>query len=130
MTGQNTGSRLQDALGTILDGDVAELAHCVAEGRVYELRPGPRAKPVWILDSGPTDAPAQFKLWRVGDDQLQMGSRGALFGAIDDRVRALLVPYDHRATVPMWVHELRLAHVALLASAPVCAPTQIPGAAG
>lgn len=107
---------LAQALALVGDDQLGAVAAQVAEGRVVELRPSPRARPAWLIDSRPPDLPGRFKLWAVGGDRVEHGPRAALVAALHQRLRDALSPWEGRATVPPWVELARLGQVALLAA--------------
>lgn len=109
---------MNEPLAALIDGlDPAEIAHlaaCVADGRVWT-----RADPErWILDPRPPEAPGRWRAWRVGSDHVTWGDDAELHGAIGASLRALLAPYEGQRAAPDWVTVARLAQVALWSLAP------------
>lgn len=109
---------LEQALALVGPEQLGSIAAGVAEGRVVELRPDPRSRPEWLLDSGPPDLPGGYKLWRVGGDRVHRGERDRLLQVLRTRLRAALEPYEGTGRVPPWVQTCRLAQVAMMALEP------------
>ncbi|RME24116.1 MAG: hypothetical protein D6798_11985 [Deltaproteobacteria bacterium] len=107
-----------EALDAVRPADLGPLASDVAHGRVHGIRLTPDAPPTWLLDPAPTDAPGMCKLWRVGGDRIHQVPISALRGALLQRLRSALAPYEGRSTVPPWVEIARLADVELRARGP------------
>lgn len=96
----------------------------VMDGRPYEHRPLPgeaRLDPTaWLLDPWPRREEDIFKIWEIGSDRIETGSRRALLLALELQVQANLALWDGKPSdapgLPPWVPMVRERHVRLLAA--------------